>query len=50
MRRQQRFEYHCQCQSWPLSTTRHNRIQRGAEYRCRKCGCKLVAGMIQEAI
>jgi SprT protein len=38
-RRQRRWFYECGCRLHPLSTTRHNRIQRGlARYHCRRCG------------
>ena len=37
-RRQQRHSYQCECREHAVSSTRHNRVQRGeAEYRCRYC-------------
>lgn len=40
--RQRRFSYACGCtRLHELSATRHNRIQRGAAYLCRRCGKKL---------
>jgi len=44
VRRQRRFDYRCACQEWQLTTTRHKRIQAGAEYRCNRCGQRLVTG------
>jgi len=42
-RRQRRHSYHCGCQAHVLSTTRHNRVLRGAgRYQCRRCGHDLV--------
>lgn len=37
-RRQRRWAYRCGCREHQLSTTRHNRAQRGLDYRCRCCG------------
>ena len=37
-RRQQRFEYRCECRSHQLTTIRHNKVQRGnASYLCKVC-------------
>jgi len=33
----QRHAYRCGCSEHQLTTIRHNRIQRGVEYRCRHC-------------
>jgi SprT protein len=39
VRRQRRFRYACACNSYEVSTTRHNRIQlTRASYLCRSCG------------
>ncbi|WP_390605473.1 SprT family zinc-dependent metalloprotease [Alteromonas gracilis] len=35
------FEYHCNCDTYALSTRRHNNILRGAQYRCKKCSALL---------
>lgn len=40
-RRQRRWSYHCGCSDHALTTTRHKRIQQGAQYRCRQCGTAL---------
>lgn len=37
-RRLTRFRYACDCREHQLTSIRHNRIRRGAEYRCRTCG------------
>lgn len=37
VRRQRRWSYECGCQTFDLSSTRHNRILRGTEYRCPRC-------------
>lgn len=37
VRRQARHVYRCDCRSHDLSSTRHNRHQRGHQYRCRYC-------------
>jgi SprT protein len=34
---QAKWDYSCGCQTWELSTTRHNKIRRGRTYHCRKC-------------
>ncbi len=36
-----RYTYTCGCQDFELSAQRHNKIQKGASYSCKKCGCKL---------
>lgn len=42
VRRQNRHRYACDCQQHLLTTTRHNRIQRGLQsYACLKCGSSL---------
>lgn len=39
VRRQHRWPYACACATHQLSTTRHNRVQKGtAGYVCRRCG------------
>jgi len=44
-RRQARHAYRCACSVHQLSTTRHNRIRRGAaQYQCRRCGDRLRPG------
>ncbi|MFQ5642788.1 MAG: SprT-like domain-containing protein [Thiogranum sp.] len=44
VRRQRRFSYRCDCNTYQLSSARHNRIRRGqASYHCRACGTALVA-------
>lgn len=36
---QRRWRYVCACTRHELSTTRHNRVERGSQsYRCRRCG------------
>ncbi|GGA79490.1 protein SprT [Neiella marina] len=35
------FLYHCGCQQHQLTIRRHNRVLRGASYRCRGCGEEL---------
>ena len=37
------FPYHCQCGPVQLSIRRHNRIQKGVVYHCRRCQQALVA-------
>ncbi len=37
IRRQRRFNYSCQCREFLISTTLHNRIQRGQQRICRSC-------------
>lgn len=42
-RRQRSHPYRCGCRVHLLSTTRHNRVQRGTgEYQCTRCGGPLV--------
>jgi len=36
-RRQQRWDYVCDCREHQLSTTRHHRVQQGQQYQCRLC-------------
>jgi SprT protein len=38
VQRQRRWDYRCGCRTHQLSTTRHNRAQRGLDYLCRECG------------
>jgi SprT protein len=38
VRKMRRFPYVCGCQTHQLSTIRHNRIQKGQDYCCRRCG------------
>ncbi len=41
-RRQRTHTYHCGCREHQISTTRHNRVQRGvAEYLCHYCNGRL---------
>ncbi len=35
------FRYVCECDSYELSTRRHNNIKRGAKYKCKKCNALL---------
>ncbi|WP_410000931.1 SprT family zinc-dependent metalloprotease [Vibrio hangzhouensis] len=36
------FEYRCQCDTFPVSIRRHNKvIRQQASYRCRKCGTQI---------
>lgn len=37
-RRLKRYRYACGCREHRLTSIRHNRIRRGAQYRCRECG------------
>lgn len=38
IRRQRRWIYRCACNTWQLTTVRHNRIHtQGLEYRCKGC-------------
>ncbi|KHT52531.1 hypothetical protein RJ41_11265 [Alteromonas marina] len=37
------FLYECNCDTYALSTRRHNKILKGAQYRCRKCQSLLKA-------
>lgn len=40
---QRRWRYRCACGETQLTTTRHNRIQRGTQaYRCTRCGERLL--------
>lgn len=32
-----KYRYVCSCQKFSLGSTRHNKIQNGAKYRCKKC-------------
>jgi SprT protein len=42
-RRQRTHSYRCACREHQVSTTRHNRVQRGTgEYLCRHCSTRLV--------
>ncbi|MFT4613869.1 MAG: SprT protein [Bacteroidia bacterium] len=42
-RQQRTHVYHCQCRLHEVSTTRHNRVQRGTgRYQCRYCNTELV--------
>lgn len=44
IKRQRRFSYYCCCGDHALSTTIHNRIRSGREYRCTRCEQPLKAG------
>ncbi|AJP43822.1 hypothetical protein EP12_09265 [Alteromonas australica] len=37
------FSYRCQCSEHALSVRRHKKIERGAQYRCKRCGETLTA-------
>jgi len=41
-RRQNRHPYQCPCRRHEVSSTRHNRVQRGQHYYCVRCRGKLV--------
>lgn len=43
-RRIMRFDYHCRCQTYRLTSIRHRRIQAGQTYHCRRCGGDLRYG------
>jgi SprT protein len=38
---QPRYAYSCKCRDHHISSIRHNRILKGAEYRCLNCKCVL---------
>jgi SprT protein len=40
-RRQQRWDYVCDCREHQLSTTRHHRALQGQQYQCRLCNTML---------
>lgn len=40
-RRQQRYTYQCACRYHEVSTTLHNKMQRGRSYTCTACGTPL---------
>ena len=42
VRQQRRWRYRCACREHALSTTRHNRVQRGTSYLCLSCRQPLV--------
>ena len=42
-----RFTYYCHCQSYELTSIRHNRIKRGKSYSCRSCHSKLTTDDIR---
>lgn len=49
-RNTKRHTYSCKCSEHQLSTTRHNKIQRGtASYSCRKCNTTLSKGKLKVA-
>jgi SprT protein len=48
-RRIRRHPYHCDCADHELTSVRHNRILRGASYRCKVCGQALKAGHVHSA-
>ncbi|WP_334014427.1 SprT family zinc-dependent metalloprotease [Alteromonas sp. S167] len=31
------FAYQCQCNTYSLSTRRHNNVRKGTQYRCKRC-------------
>lgn len=35
------YSYYCLCQTHEFSQRRHNRVLKGVEYRCKKCGAPL---------
>ncbi|APD93996.1 hypothetical protein BM523_08340 [Alteromonas mediterranea] len=37
------FSYKCDCDTYALSTRRHNNILKGAQYKCKKCSALLRA-------
>lgn len=41
-KKQDRKIYKCNCREHKISTTIHNRICRGHEYKCRSCGYRLI--------
>lgn len=40
-KRQRKWAYTCECDSYEISTTRHYRILRGRSYHCRKCSATI---------
>jgi len=44
VKKQQRHSYQCRCATHKISTTRHNRIQRGMIYLCKSCRQALTIG------
>lgn len=48
VKKQRRFSYHCGCRAHELSTTRHNRSQRGVVYHCVSCRSPLVFTGVNE--
>lgn len=42
-RHYQRFNYSCSCRTHELTRIRHNRVLKGASYRCRNCTQELIA-------
>jgi SprT protein len=43
-RRTRYYLYHCDCNEHRLSSIRHNKVQRGVGYSCRRCGGPLRPG------
>jgi SprT protein len=41
-KRQMRINYSCDCQNHMITTTKHNKILKGANYICRSCKTRLV--------
>lgn len=42
--------YHCNCQEFDFTPQRHNKIQRGAKYTCRKCKAYIVKGTMTDTV
>lgn len=49
LKQQRRFSYWCACQEHLITTVRHNRVNKGARYRCIKCN-QLLVYKIQEQV
>ncbi|MDO6568129.1 SprT family zinc-dependent metalloprotease [Alteromonas sp. 1_MG-2023] len=44
------FSYTCECSTHQLTIRRHNKILKGAQYKCRKCNSVLVEEKVEEKI